>query len=142
MFFATSFIALLPLLRSTLDTVRTGNSELHKFTRERLWLICALVITLFYFFNTQMHERYVHPAFIFIIAYAFYTRKVFPLILFSVAYFLTLEDFLRYLELPNYETLIFNDMFIAWLYAVIIVYLFVMLFRRPQVSKAYNKPTA
>ena len=142
MFFIASFIALLPLINISLKNMKNRTGEPYKIAKERLWLICALVITCFYFFNTQMHDRYAHPAFIFIIAYAFYTRNVFPLILFSVAYFLTLEDFLHYLKLPNYKTLIFDDMFIAGLYAILIGYLFVKLFSRPPAGKGYNNLTA
>ncbi len=142
MFLVTSFLALLPLLRSSLNVIKHRNAEHYKIARERLWLICALLITLFYFFNTQMHERYVHPAFIFIIAYAFYTRRVFLLVLFSITYFLTLEDFMHYLKLPNYKTLIFNDMFIAVLYVIIITYLYIRLFSKAKAEVGYNKPTA
>ena len=82
-----------------------------------------MVYLLFYFFNTEIHERYCHPAFIFITAFAFFTGEFFVYILFSIMYFLTLEYSMAQLRLQNYDTLIFNLKFLAAINGVIILYL-------------------
>ena len=129
MFFTASFIALLPMIINSIRRIKYPALEKLVLKREHLWLASALVVMLFYFLNTQMHERYIHPAFIFIIAYAFNTGNLFAYVLFSIAYFLNLEKELQYLKLDNYETLFFSDIFIAALYFVVIVYLEIKLLR-------------
>jgi len=84
----------------------------------------AVVALAFFFFNTQMHERYSHPALLFTAAYCFLTLRYVPFVLLSVAYFLSLENILRYMDLPTYGTLIFDTRFIAGLYLATILLLF------------------
>lgn len=89
----------------------------------------ALVALSFYFFNTQIHERYVHPAFLFLFVYGFLRKDFFPYIVFSAAYFLNMEGLLRALHLNNYRTAIFSPYMIGGLYAVLIVYLYFRLYQ-------------
>lgn len=124
------FFALLPLIRAVISNLKAPGAVISK---EKLWVMCTLTVLLFFFFNTQMHERYSHPAFIFIIAYAFYCKDFVPYVLFSMAYFLNLERVLKWLQLSNYETLIFDPRFIAGIYLIIIVYLFIKLYRNKNV---------
>jgi hypothetical protein len=86
-------------------------------------LIGALLPVLFFFFNTQMHERYPHPAFLFITAYSFLRTRYFLYIIFSIAYFLNLEKALRAFDL-HYNAFIFGNRFIAGLYLITIIVLF------------------
>lgn len=128
LFCASSFLALLPLLIITLKKLRYSNTPLHP-SQQLIWSTCGLISLLFFFTNTQMHERYVHPAFIFLTASAFSRRAWLPYILFSIAYFLNLEAILRSFNLPKYTTLVFDPKFIAALFAAIILTLFYQLFR-------------
>lgn len=129
LFFASSFIAMWPLLKNVFRKL-AGRAGSEIISKERLWLICALVPVLFMYFCTQMHERYCHPAFIFIVAYSFYTGRVVPYILFSVAYFINLEVQMRWLWLEDaYNTaLVFKPQFTASVYGILILYLFVRLY--------------
>ncbi len=127
-FYAASFITLWPLLRHTILTLAGRTSAL--FPKEKLWFSAALIALVFYYFNTQMHERYCHPAFIFLTAYAFCNNRYGLYILFSIAYFLSLERVLQWLRLANYDTLIFEPRFIAVLFAIAIVWLLFLLYRR------------
>lgn len=96
MFFISSFVVLYPLLKQFMLSIKNKAVEL--VTPDKLLLVCGLLYQCFYLFNTQMHERYNHPAMIFFAAYGFYTRKYLLFILFSVVYFLTLEDVMHWIS--------------------------------------------
>lgn len=97
-------------------------------SRRKVLITASLIPLLFFFFNTQMHERYTHPAIIFIAAYSLLYHRPFPLIIVSIAYFLNLEDVYQFMNSHNYHTLIFSSEFIASLYALVIVSLFLDLY--------------
>jgi Gpi18-like mannosyltransferase len=128
MFFTASLIVLLPVVVRLIKRFHKPEENIKLLTKEQLWLTCALISMLFYFLNTQMHERYIHPAFIFILVYAITAKDFFPLALFAVAYLLNLEDELGALHLRDKSTLLLDDIFISILYAIEIVYLSVKLF--------------
>ncbi len=69
MFFVTSGIALFPLFKHGYLSVRKKTD--FNFPLEKFLIICGIIPLLFFYFNTQMHERYAHPAFVFLIAYSF-----------------------------------------------------------------------
>lgn len=121
LFFCSSFLVMLPLITGVLKRL-SGKSHLWPL-KQHLWLVCALIPLFFFFFNTQMHERYCHPAFIFITASAFFTGYWLPYIFFSVAYLLNLERVMMSLGLNNYSVFVFDGRFVAALYAIAIVLL-------------------
>ena len=120
LFFIASFFTLLPMTILGIKNYRTGNKNFLA-SRELIWLTCALLYLLFYFFNTEIHDRYCQPSFIFITAYSFYTRKFTSYVLFSIMYFLTLEVSVQQFHFSNYETLIFDFRFLAGLTALVII---------------------
>ncbi len=128
LFFLSSLFALIPLLTVVYKNRRnkvlglTANKEL-------IWLTSAMVYMLFYFFNTEIHDRYCQPALIFITAYSFFTGRFLPYVLFSIMYLLTLEITMGQFRLPNYGTLIFDFRFLAAINAVIIVYLAQLMYK-------------
>ncbi|MFV0530737.1 MAG: hypothetical protein ACK5MD_04795 [Flavobacteriales bacterium] len=126
MFFGTSGIALFPLLKSGYLSIRRKTD--FNFPIEKFLLLCGIIPLLFFYFNTQMHERYSHPAFVFLIAYSLYTKKPFISIIGCLAYLLNLEGVLRFMHLPNYETLVFNRDFISSLYLLTIFTIYIELF--------------
>jgi len=128
LFFTTSFFALLPLMLIILKKMKRGVDSIH-ISRELVWTTAALLYLLFYFFNTEIHERYCHPAFIFITAFAFFTNSFFEYVLFSIMYFLTLEFSMQQLHLSNYGTLIFDMRFLSIFNAIIILSLSVKIYR-------------
>ena len=125
LFFTFSLAALWPLIRVVWQKIRRKESTI---SRQEVWLTGSLLVILFFFFNTEMHERYCHPAFIFLTAYAFHTRRFLPYVLFSLAYFLNLEKVLQFLKLENYHTLVFDPRFIAVLFLILVIYLFIRLY--------------
>ncbi len=99
-----------------------------QFSLEKALISASLIPLIFFFFNTQMHERYSHPAFIFLVSYAILYKKFIPYITGSLAHFLSLEYIHRYFNLGIYDLFFFKTTFIACLYLFTILYLFVELF--------------
>jgi hypothetical protein len=131
LFFISSGIALLPMtiaIYKKLFLRKTISVDI-----AHILLVGALIPLLFFFFNTQMHERYSHPAFLFIIAYSFLRERYFLYIIFSMAYFLNLEKALRAFDL-HYGSFIFGNRFIAGLYLITIIVLFRELMLNSNVS--------
>jgi Gpi18-like mannosyltransferase len=126
-FFTLAFFALLPLLKKSVADLRA--QACHQIDKETIWLTSALICLLFFYCNTEMHERYAHPAFLFITAYTIKHRTYWLFVLFSLAYVLNLEGALRWLSLPNYDTVIFNGRFVSSLYAIVVASLFYYLYK-------------
>ena len=127
MFFISSFFALLFLLKPyyQFDFQRKPVD----FAFDRILISGALIPLLFFFFNTQMHERYSHPALIFLAAYALLYNRPWILGLGSIAYFLNMEAVFRHFKLNNYETVVFAPSFVAFLYLILIGLLFFDLYK-------------
>ncbi|RPD50162.1 hypothetical protein DNI29_05030 [Hymenobacter sediminis] len=120
MFMVASAITLLPLLilvvRNSLARRRYTSMD-----QALVLLCCGMVPLLFTYFNTQMHERYWHPAILFLAGSAFLTRRYWLYIVASIAYFLQLEAVLRYLMLRKYSILFFDINFITGLFTLCII---------------------
>ncbi len=127
LFFSLSFVALLPLVKSVFLSIYS-KAKIH-ISKEGVFLLAALIPLLFFFFNTQMHERYSHPAYLFLVGYSIMTRRPGVAILGCLAYFLNMEGVLKFMQLPNYKTLLFNRDFVASLHLATIGWLFYLLFK-------------
>lgn len=126
LFFTASALALWPLLRRVALAIFSPVDR-RPLERELIWMTAALVCLLFFFLPTQMHERYAHPALIFLTAYAFFTRDYFPYVLACIAYFLTLEKSMEWM-LNRYDWILFDGRVIAAMWAAVIAYLFARLY--------------
>lgn len=131
LFLLASFITLFPLLKFIYlkEIMKRNIGELPK---EAVWISAALITLVFFYFNTQMHERYSHPAFIFIAALFFNNKKYWLIyLMFSYAYFMNLEFVLRWMRLDNYDSSwLFNRKFIALLFGGVIILLWLALFKQ------------
>ncbi len=125
MFFSASGMVLLPLF------LAVNNRAFENLKRnERLgtiFQVAALVTLAFFLFNTQMHERYIHPAVLFSGLFMILTHRPLVFMFVSVGYLLNMEavmQFLRYydgliglrIDYGNY--LIFSPEFIATIFMV------------------------
>ncbi|RYE21889.1 MAG: DUF2029 domain-containing protein [Sphingobacteriales bacterium] len=126
MFFISSLLAMLPVMRDVYRTYKLKYNALQN--RERIWLTAAIVCYCFFFFNTQMHERYCHPVVVFLTAYAFYSRRFALYILFSITYFLNLELVLSNHEFPHPHYVWFNIITISWLSTIVLIWMFIRLY--------------
>ncbi|MDX2002520.1 MAG: hypothetical protein SFW35_08805 [Chitinophagales bacterium] len=135
-FCIASFFALFPLLLASLKVWRkqmTFNEDYQRL----FFLSAALIALVFYYFNTQMHERYCHPAMILFFAYCWYIRNYWLYILFSIAYFLSLEKAGKLLYLPNYNTMIFKGWFVSIIFAIILLISYYQLYRKFQLKNEW-----
>jgi len=128
MFCISSAIALMPLF------LATASKFIKKLTflidDEIVLLSLTLIPLLFFFLNTQMHERYSHPALLFIAAYSFMANRKYLFLFFSFIYFCNLEPRLYGLGLHNYEILIFSPYFVASSYLLLIGSLYYLLYKK------------
>jgi Gpi18-like mannosyltransferase len=136
LFFLATFLAVFPLIKHLyLKYFKQGKST---FALSKIFLIAALVAMNFYFLNTQMHERYFHPAMISLAAYAFYSGRFFPFILASIAYFINLERICWYLAMHNdvyMKSFFMDSRFVAALYLVLFFMMFYSLYSKMETSK-------
>lgn len=126
LFCTASFFALLPFFRVLYRSYH--NRRVETLSIDKALLVFGLIPLLFFYLNTEMHERYAHPGLIFILIYSIRSARPLPALLASWAYFFNLERVLQYLDLPNYGTLIFEPMFISFIWLLAIVALFLNLY--------------
>jgi Gpi18-like mannosyltransferase len=130
LFFSFLLITVFPLLKSYYHQYLQEIPD--SFPLEKIFLMSSLTAILFFYFNTEMHERYFHPALISLAAYTFLTSNYFPFVLGSLAYFLNLEKIRNSLALTDYNILIFHPVLIAVLFLILIVYLLYRLYSPKQ----------
>ena len=120
------------LVASAVVLLPVGLAALHKLRSRTLFgpadaapvlLSLGLIPLVFCFFNTQMHERYWHPALLLLGAYGILTRRYWLFFLFSGAYYMNLEAVLRFQLPPEvvHTTVLFWPKTIAWLFAAVLV---------------------
>jgi len=129
MFIFMSIISLLPMSLMSFNSFLRKKYDDNNFLKVSL-LSFALITIVFFYFNTQMHERYSHPVLIFTATYTIISKKYFLYILSSIAYFLNMEKVLQFLELQNYKTLIFNELFISSLFLIFIIVSIIILYKK------------
>ncbi|MEI7579205.1 MAG: hypothetical protein WCJ58_04160 [bacterium] len=104
-----------------------------KFTLGQVYLIAALLNLFFFFFNTEMHERYSHPAMIFMAAFFVLDGSFLLSGLISFTYFLSLNILLRFFTFQAQIPLLVNHKFIAWLYLFILIYAIFLLWKSQKI---------
>lgn len=97
-FVGLSGLALTPLLLYAIDRIRRGLPGYRPPIREAVTpvalLVGGLLPLLFFYCNTQMHERYSHPAMLFLFAFGLATGQFRYYWIVSVAYFLNITHLL------------------------------------------------
>jgi hypothetical protein len=117
LFFLFSFITLLPLMITVLED---KPYDLHFY--QMVFLSSFLIAIIFFYFNAEMHERYIHPAIILCGIYAIISSDYISYFLLSVGYILNLEKLMRHMNLNNYGTFIFDAHVIALIYLIALVW--------------------
>lgn len=126
LFFSLSFLALFPLTKAAFFSIKDKIKM--EIPLEQLLLIGALIPLLFFYVNTQMLERYCHPAFIFLIAYCIIKENFWLGFLGSFAYFSNLEVVCKHFGFSSYEAIPFAPKFTAILFLITIIGLFDQLY--------------
>jgi Gpi18-like mannosyltransferase len=120
-FFVASATILLPLGMVTLCKLRT-RTTFGEGDYPLVLLSLGLIPLVFCFFNTQMHERYWHPALILLGAHALLTRRYVLFGVCSLAYALNLEAMMHYLgDFSHYPTLLFRPKLVAALFGSVLL---------------------
>ena len=135
-FFVFSFFALWPML---LKSIRYAFQKITPDSsfKELVFLSAFLCILGFFFFNTQMHERYSHPAMLMAFLYGILNKNYWIYGITSIAYFLNMERTLRYFEI-SYHTFIFEHRFIAALFLVAILIGLWQLYKKHSISQDWT----
>jgi len=129
MFFTGSFFALFYLLK--INVQRLKNIK-HVLSLEKSLLIAGLIPLLFFYFNTQMHERYAHPALVFLAGYSIFSKNYLTFILVSIAYFINMETVLDQFHLFGMDG---SKEICSILYLTAIALLFLELYSNPSKYK-------
>jgi Gpi18-like mannosyltransferase len=128
MFAVSSVIALVPIgYRSWLEL----RGKIYKYPYKAfptVLLTAALLVMNFFYFNTQMHERYLHAAIVLFAAYALLTKRYLIYICVSIAYFLNIEAVLKYLDI-SHDLIIFRPRLIALVMLLMLLLGFYYLYR-------------
>jgi Gpi18-like mannosyltransferase len=128
LFIIAYFTAIWLLVKSNWSLLK--NKELGNVAVDKILCIGALIPLVFFFFNTQMHSRYIHPSILFCGVYAVLSRKLWPYALLSVAYFVNLENSAKIMKgnTQAYDFFLFQPVLISIFYFLAMVLLFKDLF--------------
>ena len=95
-FWSASAMVMMPMV------LAVGNGAFDNLSRDQrlgtIFQVSALVTTAFFLFNTQMHERYIHPALLFSGLFALLTGRGIVFGLITTGYLLNMEAVMRYLR--------------------------------------------
>jgi Gpi18-like mannosyltransferase len=120
--FSFSALALLVPLFNRIRFLRKNKAPLDNFSYELLFLATGMLCLCFFYFNSQMHERYAQPIIIFFFFYGVVSRNYKLYILASIPYFLSLDKcFPDYLPIVHYK-FIYASVVIALWYTITLVY--------------------
>lgn len=111
LFFGLSALVFIPILFRTYILIwykKIADTDYYAL----LWLTAATIATLFFFVNTQMHERYSYPAIALYFAYALMSRRYSLFALISAAHLANVDGMNKYFGLnpfkPEYTSLLFG----------------------------------
>ncbi len=133
-----TLLILLPIIRWNWN-ILFGKKVKMDFPIEKVLLMCVLMSLVFFYFNTEMHARYVHAAMIFAGAYALYTKRFLIYGSISLAYFLNLEATSKILkgDIIEYTYFFFNPVFVSLVYLFAIILCFYKLYWKPGLFKLF-----
>jgi len=131
MFAVAALAALIPLFRNLLR-LRKNNLPFYEHSYKLLFLSTGMLCLFFFYFNTQMHERYAHPIIIFFFFYGVVAKNYKLFVLASIPYILSLDKAFSfpdgYLPIVHYK-FIFASKVIALWYTATVAYGSCLLFR-------------
>lgn len=118
-------LAIFPYLKWNYE-VLIKKKVLPAFPVEKILLMGVLMSIIFFYFNTEMHSRYVHASIIFAGAYALYSKRYLIFSVLSLAYFLNIESSAKILkgDIIEYSYFFFNPVFVASLFAFALILCF------------------
>ncbi len=134
MMFAISGVAVLTPLAKRIWALRKNKLPFDEFTYQLLFLSTGMLCLYFFYFNSQMHERYAHPIIIFFFFYGVVSKNYKLYILASIPYFLSLDKcFPEYLPVVHYKIIYASKILAIW-YTATVVYGSYLVYRLSQMS--------
>ena len=131
LFFISSTILLLPVAVVNVKDLLRGESASNRHHIIDVALLTGAMVNMnFFFFCTQMHERYCHLSMIFTAAFCLRNRRWVWLILYFSAYILSQEKVFHYLAWTNYQTFIFQPRFISVIWAAFMLGMYAEIYKR------------
>jgi hypothetical protein len=128
LFFVSSGLTLLPLLFRLVKEYKAR--IVSDDTRQMLFIASGLISLYFFYFNTQMHERYSHPMLLFFFFYGVYSKNYKLFLLSCIPYVLGLESCYRnFFPIPH-PKIIFAMQAIAVWYTITLMYAMYEFFRQ------------
>jgi len=128
LFATASLFALFHFIKPVFKNLTSSVNS--SYTLRKVIISTALIPLVFFFFNTEMHDRFPYPALIFLMVYAVLYRRPLPYVLASIAYLLNLDAVLKFFN-GAYHTLLYMPEFIAIIYLLVMILLMVDLWRKP-----------
>ncbi|MCD6010927.1 MAG: hypothetical protein K0Q79_789 [Flavipsychrobacter sp.] len=117
MFAIAGFAVVIPLLKKIWQ-LRKNNLVFSEKHYQLLFLSTGMLCLYFFYFNTQMHERYVHPVIIFFFFYAVASGNYKLYILASIPYILSLDKSFSfpdgYLPIVHYKIIYASKILALW----------------------------
>ncbi len=115
-----------------------SKKEVH-FDLKWLLLSMTLICYTFFFFNTQMHERYIHPVIIFLTALAFLYKQWGVWVLVSLNYAFSLDSICNYFKINQNHVFFFYADFMAAMYAIGLLWLCILWYKALPARAFYYK---
>lgn len=126
MYAVALFISLFPLIKNIyLKYIR---KKITVISNNKILIMFSCSSLAFFYFNTQIHERYSYPAFLFIAALAITSGSFWIYGLFSLAYFLNTDRLMQCISKINYQSSVFDLSFISVLFLIILISLILKLY--------------
>ncbi len=123
LFSISALIVVVPLLKR-IWTIRKNNHPFDEYSYRLLFLSTGMLCLFFFYFNTQMHERYAHPIIIFFFFYGVASRNYKLFILASIPYFLSLDKCFSYpdgyLPIVHYKFIYASKVIALWYTATVL----------------------
>jgi Gpi18-like mannosyltransferase len=135
LFAIASLLVFLPMAKQ-IGKLRKEKLHIDDHTYKLLFLGTGLLCLYFFYFNTQMHERYAHPIIIFFFFHAIVSGNYRLYILASIPYFLSLDKAFSfpngYLPIVHYKFIFASKVIALWYTATVAYgsYLFYRLARQ------------
>lgn len=121
-FFSLSTVVFIPLLWKSFK-IWVEKIDFDRKYYELFWLTMGTIAVLFFFVNTQMHERYSYPAIAFYFGYALLSNRYALFVLISVAHLLNVDGMNKFIGINPFKPEI-----IALIFAGILVVSFLRLY--------------
>jgi Gpi18-like mannosyltransferase len=116
LFSVSSLCVIIPLVMVLFKQRINDNAKV-----QMVLLSSVLACFCFFYFNTQMHERYIHYAFPFVMYYSFRFKTLGLYLVFSITSFLNLESLLFNLNYWDANSILMSQRFISLLFTLVLV---------------------